>query len=284
MNSSSKHPLFLGALSLLTGVIALALFFGDNSFDASSFDRGWQGVGSLPDHSEIALEFELRDPEQAPEGIRERVMRGHRLMMDTHNELPQYVGNSLKCTNCHFSCGNSTGGRGGGIPLAGVAHLYPAYNARSKKVITLKERINGCFMRSMNGLPLPEESEEMAAFIAYLEWISSECPVDFEIPWRGIPRIASTGTPSRERGEKVFALKCSHCHGDEGEGGVKAPPLWGPYSFNDGAGMNDLGTFASFVYHNMPYGSPELTPEEAYDVAAFVTTQPRGKFKKKKKS
>jgi thiosulfate dehydrogenase len=70
------------------------------------------------------------------------------------------------------------------------------------------------------------------------------------------------------------------CHGADGQGqrGV-APPLWGPDSFNDGAGMARLSNAANFVHSNMPNGTsfeqPALSPEDAWDVAAFVESQPR---------
>jgi thiosulfate dehydrogenase len=33
---------------------------------------------------------------------------------------------------------------------------------------------------------------------------------------------------------------------------------------------------ASFIWHNMPFGQPKtLTPQEAFDVAAYITSQPR---------
>lgn len=57
------------------------------------------------------------------------------------------------------------------------------------------------------------------------------------------------------------------------------PPLWGPQSFNDGAGMNRLITAANFIHDNMPdgtsYDHPQLSVEQAWDVAAFVVAQPR---------
>ena len=57
------------------------------------------------------------------------------------------------------------------------------------------------------------------------------------------------------------------------------PPLWGPDSFNDGAGMARLITIANFVHFNMPHGSdyldPRLATEDAWDVAAYVASQPR---------
>jgi thiosulfate dehydrogenase len=57
------------------------------------------------------------------------------------------------------------------------------------------------------------------------------------------------------------------------------PPLWGPDSFNDGAGMHRLIASASFIRANMPFGTrytaPVLSVEDAWDVAAYINSQPR---------
>jgi thiosulfate dehydrogenase len=57
------------------------------------------------------------------------------------------------------------------------------------------------------------------------------------------------------------------------------PPLWGPDSFNDGAGMMRLITAANFIHFNMPHGTdylnPQLSVEDAWDVAAYLVSQPR---------
>ena len=57
------------------------------------------------------------------------------------------------------------------------------------------------------------------------------------------------------------------------------PALWGPDSFNNGAGMNRLIAAANFVHTNMPAGTdylaPRLAPDDAWDVAAFMVSQPR---------
>jgi len=55
-----------------------------------------------------------------------------------------------------------------GLPLFGLAGDYPRYNARSGTEITLVERLNACMTRSMNGRPLPANSPEMTAIVAYL--------------------------------------------------------------------------------------------------------------------
>ena len=91
------------------------------------------------------------------------------------------------------------------------------------------------------------------------------------------------------RGQVVYASNCSVCHAPDGLGvrrslpttdlGYMIPPLWGPDSFNDGAGMSRLIASANFIHFNMPHGTdylnPQLTPEQAWDVAAYMVSQPR---------
>ena len=56
----------------------------------------------------------------------------------------------------------------------------------------------------------------------------------------------------------------------------RIPALWGPKSFSVGASMARQSKAASFIWHNMPFGMGKtLTAQEAFDVAAFVTSQPR---------
>lgn len=61
--------------------------------------------------------------------------------------------------------------------------------------------------------------------------------------------------------------------------GYQFPPLWGPDSYNNGAGMSRLLIAAAYAMHNMPIGTafsaPVLTDEDAYDVAAYVISQKR---------
>ena len=47
---------------------------------------------------------------------------------------------------------------------------------------------------------------------------------------------------------------------------IVVPPLWGPDTFNDGAGMARLITFANFIHFNMPHGTDYL------DAASVSTT------------
>ena len=64
-------------------------------------------------------------------------------------------------------------------------------------------------------------------------------------------------------------------HGDgqgmEVGGSYKFPPLWGPHSYNFGAGMAKLKMASAFIKANMPLNNPgSLTEQQAWDVAAYV--------------
>lgn len=87
-------------------------------------------------------------------------------------------------------------------------------------------------------------------------------------------------------GAEIYTTKCESCHGADGLGQLKTdgrthqyPPLWGDGSYNDGAGLYRMSRFAGYVKMNMPQGVtweyPQLTDEEAWDVAAYVNSQRR---------
>ena len=228
--------------------------------------------------------YALFDPEMAPTKIRSEVIEGQKYLLETKQRLPEYAGDYLSCTNCHFAAGNTFGGPGNGLSLVGVSHVYPK-KLKDGSSMTLGERINGCFMRSMNGKPLPLESKQMKAMIAFLDWISSGVPKLTSYPWLGIRDIRTRHIPDPENGAKLYQMHCAYCHGKEGAGeqrpeDLSYPPLWGENSFNDGAGMNRIPTFAYFVHENMPFKDPTVSYEDALDIASFVTKQPRPKYKR----
>ncbi|WP_282167645.1 c-type cytochrome [Shewanella japonica] len=102
------------------------------------------------------------------------------------------------------------------------------------------------------------------------------------LPGRGFPKLDKPEKPySIERGNSVYLAHCQACHGQDGQGVKMAkvsalPPLWGPQSYNWGAGMHRVNTAANFIYENMPLGkSIQLSVQEAWDVAAFINAQER---------
>ena len=165
------------------------------------------------------------------------------------------------------------------------------------RVITLEDRINGCFLRSMNGKPLPLESDEIRAMVAYFDWMRRETKPEDKVEGRGVGKISQSIVPNVDNGKKVYAAQCAVCHGGEGEGVKNAkgqwvyPPLWGDQSFNIGAGMARTYTAAAFVKRNMPIafhgnfplGQGGLSDQEAVDVAEYFSHQPRPDFANKHK-
>ena len=101
-----------------------------------------------------------------PKGpVGDAVKRGKELLMDTKRQLPHNVGNGLNCTNCHLTGGTVAYAS----PWVGLTGAFPEFRSRSAKVTSLQERINDCFQRSMNGKPLPFDSAEMNAIMAYIK-------------------------------------------------------------------------------------------------------------------
>jgi len=268
------------AFAILGTCILLLPFFGllDLDFSRSPTEQIIARKLAKESAQFDKLHYQLLDPEQAPPHLHDPVMLGYNILIDTPKYASKYTGDQMSCTNCHFMGGNTTGGKNGSISLAGIASAYPDYNARDNKVITLEERINNCFTRSMNGKPLPFDSDEMRGIITYLQWISKDFPIYEPIPWRGLKPLKVDYTPSISQGKLIYEQQCALCHGPQGKGEIRIPPVWGAQSFNDAAGMHDLHTLAAFIHANMPYENPSLTEEEAYDVAAFIHAQPRPKY------
>lgn len=198
----------------------------------------------------------------------------------------RHAGNNLACTSCH----QQGAGKPYAMPWVGVSATFPQYRAREDDISTVEERVNGCMQRSMNGRPLALDSREMKAYVAYIAFLSTGVPVGAQI--EGAATVQSK-VPNRRAdpaaGAQVYANRCAVCHGADGRGqrvgkpgdaqGYTFPPLWGPDSFNTGAGMNRLLMATRFIRQNMPLGAshaaPQLGDDEAYDVAAYMLSQPR---------
>lgn len=201
------------------------------------------------------------------------IRRGLALMRHTTDSLPDYAPGHINCTNCHLQDGRSMHG----TPLAGTFARYPKYLPRSGAVVTMADRINFCFTRSLAGNRLSSDSREMADMMAYLAWLSRGIPVGASLPGaEGLPAMKDTLAGDVSRGAAVYAGKCQSCHQPEGGGGPGIPALWGPKSYSVGASMTRLERAASFISHNMPFGQAgTLSAQEAFDVAAYVNSHPR---------
>jgi len=201
------------------------------------------------------------------------IRRGRALLIATRDSLPQHVGGNLRCTSCHLNEGRQADA----IPLVGVTARYPQYSSRAGAISSIEDRINDCFERSMNGTALPTDSRDMRDMVAYMAYLSQGAPAHGTVNGQGLPPMTPL-IPDRPRGARVFAQRCVACHGPRGSGTVRGPALWGPQSYNIGAGMARLRTAASFIRHNMPLDNPSLTDQQAFDVAAYINAQPRPDF------
>ncbi len=203
------------------------------------------------------------------------ILRGYQLTTQTYELLPANVPVAkLHCQSCHLNAGGN---------LKASAWLGMMQKYEYPQTTNLQKRINQCFAHSLNGNPFPitPNQPELRAFITYMQWLDEQAE-EFDIPrpsspFPPIPKL--TGNP--ERGQAIFAQKCSFCHNTDGQGRYQSntyyrPALWGNASYNQRAGLAKVQTLAEFIHGNMPYQfDGNLTPEEAWDLASFIDTQKR---------
>lgn len=192
--------------------------------------------------------------------------------------------NGMNCQNCHIDAGTVPYGNNFGK----VYPTYPLYKARNNGMQGIYDRVNDCFERSLNGKAMDSTTHEMKAIFAYIKWLGDGTQKGDAKGGTSIMKLENLDIAADPTvGNQIYNAQCKNCHGDKGQGqldivagtGYSYPPLWGEHSYNDGAGLYRLSSFAGFVKANMPFGtdyhSPKLTDEEAWDVAAFVNSQPR---------
>lgn len=224
-----------------------------------------------------------------PEGRKgQQIKYGYKLVSETpkwmgpmvESENLKFAGNNLACKNCHLDNGTKPGA----ASWVGITNEYPQFRARENKKGTIEERINGCMERSMNGQPLPVESSQMKAIVAYMEWLSEDVPRNLSPEYQGFPSLKIPNIAADPVvGKQIYIKECQVCHAEDGQGvkmadetkGYQFPPVWGLDSYNHGAGMNRVITAAQFIKGNMPHGqatwnNPKLTDEEALHVAAYI--------------
>src|ERR1700736_5683675 len=195
----------------------------------------------------------------------------------------RFSGSGLNCGSCHLGTGMEPGPLG----LLPASTHFPRFSPRTGAKGDVEDRINECLTRSMNGRALPMKSPEMIAMASYIRSLGDRNAA-MGASLRKEKEPPAFKTPDRvadfKNGKQVFNDHCAVCHGSEGAGllaaanpihGYVFPPLWGPESFNDGAGMHRVLTAARFIKARMPLGRPDLTNSEAFDVSGFVNAKPR---------
>ena len=194
-----------------------------------------------------------------------------------------HLSNGMNCQNCHLEAGTKAWGNN----YSAVAATYPKYRERSGSIESIYKRVNDCMERSLAGKALDTTSREMQAIKAYITWLGKDVAKGTKPNGAGITELAYLDQAADpQKGQQVYTAKCASCHGNSGEGKFNAdnitylyPPLWGNRSYTMAAGLFRTSRFAGYVKSNMPFGSnynnPQLTDEEAWNVAAFVNSQSR---------
>jgi len=207
------------------------------------------------------------------------VRLGEQIFDNTTQYAPGYVGNRLRCSSCHLDAGR----KANSAPLWAAYVAYPAYRSKNHHVNTFAERLQGCFVYSMNGKAPPLGDPILVALESYSYWLATGAPIDPNLPGRGYPKPARPHLPANfKRGQQVFIQHCALCHGADGagqnaeDGSMAFPALWGDGSFNWGAGMAGIGNAAAFIQANMPLSQGgTLNDQQAWDVATYMDSHER---------
>lgn len=221
-----------------------------------------------------------------PEG--KEILYGHELVAKTSSFIGplgtvSLKANGMNCQNCHLDAGTKPFGNNFGS----VASTYPKFRNRSGSVESIEKRVNDCLQRSLNGEAIDSLSKEMRAIVAYIKWVGKDVKKGELAAGSGLYKMKWLDRAAdRKVGRKLYLQKCQVCHGNKGEGqrltaesNFLYPPLSGDQTFSTAAGLNRISNFAKYIYSNMPYGAsfktPQLTEEEAWDIAGYVLSLPR---------
>ena len=276
MNTTVSILIVGGVLALAGGTVLFAAEDKGQTTPAPAAAKAETPTKPAPaEHAAYAPPPESAIPD---DDFGKTVKLGEAIFRDPAAHAGAYVGNSLKCSNCHLD-----GGRLANSAPMGAAYVeYPAYREKNGHVNTFEERLQGCFRFSMNGKAPPLGDKVLVALESYAYFLARGAPTGEKVPGRGYPKLAKPAQPMDfARGASVFAAKCALCHGADGQG-QKAdgqtvfPALWGPDSFNWGAGMGSIKNASGFIKANMPLGQGgSLSDQEAWDVAMFIDSHER---------
>lgn len=299
MDSNNPAKKLLHLLNILLGLLSVTLglvlfvgyifLFGKPAFQSvkSVVERN---TYVMPDSNFVGLRTapaEWRLSKLSAEN-RNLVSYGKELIAHTSAYLGpkgsvRQISNGMNCQNCHLLAGTQPWGNN----YFAVQATYPKFRERSGTKENQVKRISDCFERSLNGKAPDSTSREMKAMLAYIKWLGTDVPKNESPKGSGIFKLKGLKRAADPAlGSIVYNKKCQSCHQAKGEGmladdgkSYTYPPLWGPHSYNIGAGLYRISNLAGYVKYNMPFGvtykTPQLSDEEAWDVAAFINSMPR---------
>ena len=197
--------------------------------------------------------------------------RGEHIFREPAIYASAFVGNQLRCSNCHLSAGRLAGAS----PMWGAYVAYPAYRSKNGHVNSFEERLQGCFRFSMNGKAPKLGDPTLVSLESYAFFLAHGAPTGVDLPGRGFPKLPKPPVAADyQRGAQVYAENCASCHGRDGLGQSSGGRGWcsrhsgGAQSFNWGAGMGSIKNAAEFIRANMPLGlGGSLSVQQAWDVA-----------------
>jgi len=274
-----QYIVIIGIASIILIYFLIGFIAGDYfkiDGNITSTDSTWVGPSIYIEHTTLGEEREL-------------IIYGQELIAHTSRYLgPKgsvaQITNGMNCQNCHLQAGAKAWGNN----FAAVFSTYPKFRDRSGQIETIYKRVADCMERSLNGTAVDSNSREFKAIYAYIKWLGKDVQKNEQPIGSGIeklPYLDRAADP--QKGQIVYIAQCQTCHGANGEGLLTLdeveyayPPLWGPNSYNDGAGLYRLSNFAGYVKNNMPnlltsHKNPTLTDEESWDIAAYVNSQSR---------
>jgi sulfur-oxidizing protein SoxA len=169
------------------------------------------------------------------------------------------------CASCHGEASRS---------MHGVSARYPAFDAKQKRVVDLRQRIDQCRVEHQQAAPFATESEEQLSIESFVAMQSR----GLAVAPPNDPRLK----PALERGEHLFMqrigqldLSCAQCHDDHAGqrlGGSTIPqahPTGYPIYRLEWQGMGSLqrrlrSCMAGVRAESFPYGAQELVELELY--------------------
>ena len=106
------------------------------------------------------------------------------------------------CADCHQDAR---------VSMKGVAARYPAFDAATRKIVNLEQRINLCRVERQREKPLAYESRELLALTAYVARQSRGLPIQVESSERTRAALEA-GRAIFLRREGQLNLACAQCH------------------------------------------------------------------------
>lgn len=236
-----------------------------------------------------------REPDEAripggPEGA--QIREGIDLLRNTSRRVGKLAPdatkrmnwNSLNCVNCHQAGPSGLpGSKMYTLPLVNAINDYPKFDIKSGKVISLEQRALGMF--GAGAVPIKADTPEFQAIMAYLRWLARDTVPGAAMVGSGLMPIAPTARAADPKhGKALFEAKCQVCHGGDAAGqrqanfdaggGYLFPPLAGDDTYDNAGHMFAVPLLARYIAASMPFGAsydkPQLTADEALDIAAYV--------------